>query len=278
MWSIGIYVGPSPFDLAAPPGMNNPVLTHMSVTDVAAKFVADPFMVRYEDIWYMFFEVLNTQAGKGEIGLATSNNGFDWTYQQIVLAEAFHLSYPYVFAWRDEYYMVPETLQAGAVCLYKAAHFPTRWLNMGRLFKGSYADPSIFQYDDRWWVFACSTPYQHDTLRLYVADDLMGPWQEHACSPIVQGNKHNARPSGRVLALNDRIVRFAQDCVPTYGNQLRAFEVSQLTSSVYIEQENQNSPILTASGSGWNSLGMHHIDPHRLADGQWIACVDGLGA
>jgi hypothetical protein len=24
-------------------------------------------------------------------------------------------------------------------------------------------------------------------------------------------------------------------------------------------------------------LGMHHIDPHMLADGQWIACVDGLG-
>src|SRR5450432_1994393 len=231
MWSIGIYVGASPFTLRSPAHRENPVLTCEHVSDVAAKFVADPFMVRHDGIWYMFFEVMNKQTGKGEIGLATSNNGFDWTYQQIVLAETFHLSYPYVFAWHDEYFMVPETLQAGGVCLYKAEAFPTRWLKVGQLIKGGYGDPSLFNYDDRWWIFACSTPYQQDTLRLYVADDLMGPWQEHACSPIVQDNKHNARPGGRVLVLNDRVVRFAQDCLPTYGSQLRAFEILQLTSS-----------------------------------------------
>jgi hypothetical protein len=32
---------------------------------------------------------------------------------------------------------------------------------------------------------------------------------------------------------------------------------------------------LSASGRGWNGSGMHHIDPHRMEDGRWIACVDG---
>ena len=78
MWSIGIFVGESPFHLATPRDTVNPVLTRESVSDVPAGFVADPFMVRRDGGWYMFFEVLNQQANNGEIGLATSGNGLKW--------------------------------------------------------------------------------------------------------------------------------------------------------------------------------------------------------
>ena len=278
MWSIGIYIGESPFHLRAPRGTNNPVITCENVSDVRARFVADPFMVRRDGVWYMFFEVLNQQTEKGNIGLAISVNGLDWTYQQIVLTELFHLSYPCVFEWNQHHYMIPETLEARAVRVYKADDFPTRWSYVGQLIKGNCADPSIFHFDGRWWMFACSTPYQHDTLRLYFADELMGPWVEHAASPIVVGNKRSARPGGRVLVFDDRIIRFAQDCIPRYGTQLRAFEVSELTTSTYKEKEAQSSPVLTAGKQGWNGLGMHHIDPHLMPDGQWIACVDGFSA
>src|SRR5437016_1587707 len=107
MWSIGIYSGESPFHLDATQGLSNPVLTRESVNDVSARFVADPFMILVDDIWHMFFEVLNQQTNKGEIGLATSDTGHVWVYQQIVLTEQFHLSYPYVFEWDGEYYMTP---------------------------------------------------------------------------------------------------------------------------------------------------------------------------
>ena len=29
------------------------------------------------------------------------------------------------------------------------------------------------------------------------------------------------------------------------------------------------------TGEGWNKDRMHHVDPHQLEDGSWIACVDG---
>lgn len=276
MWSIGIYSGNSPYHLAPLPDVANPVLSGQSVRDVSASFVADPFMIQVKGVWYMFFEVLNALTDKGEIGLAISDNGFDWLYQEIVLSEAFHLSYPYVFEWQGEYYMIPETLKAEAVSLYKAQSFPTHWSYLGPLINGSFADPSIFHFDNRWWMFACSTPYQHNELRLYSAEELMGPWKEHPKSPIVEGNKRMARPAGRVTILNDKVIRFAQDCIPLYGSQVRAFEISQLTTTSYVEAEHASSPVLTASGSGWNGLGMHHVDPHLLPDGRWIACVDGF--
>src|SRR5262249_62359225 len=58
VWSIGIYTGKSPFALRPPAGVVNPVLTAQHVTDVRARYVADPFMLRHESSWYMFFEVL----------------------------------------------------------------------------------------------------------------------------------------------------------------------------------------------------------------------------
>jgi hypothetical protein len=274
MWSIGIYVGDSPFQLTSASNLENPVLSQQDVTDVPASFLADPFMIQVNEVWYMFLEVMNPKTDKGEIGLATSLNGLTWDYQQIVLDEPFHLSYPYVFQWNDAYYMVPETLQPGAIRLYRASSFPKRWVYVKEMIKGEFADTSICYFAGKWWLFTCPTPHQHNMLRLFFAEDLMGLWTEHPKSPIVQDNIHNARPAGRVVVFNERVIRYAQDCYPKYGTQVRAFEISELTPTTYIETENSYSPILTATGSGWNGKGMHHIDPH-FVKGQWIACVDG---
>lgn len=277
LWSIGIYEGESPLRLRPPEGVNNPILSCRDVADVRASFVADPFMIRVGDDWLMFFEVMNREARRGEIGLAASGDGVRWTYRQIVLREPYHLSYPHVFGWRDEYYMIPEAVQSNSVRLYRATRFPTEWAFVTTLLEGVYADPSVFRFDGRWWMFACSTPYGHDTLRLYFADDLAGAWTEHPSSPIVSGNARTARPGGRVLVMGDRVVRFSQDCYALYGNSVRAFEISELTTAGYREREAGAGPILAASGAGWNGAGMHHVDAHLKRDGQWIACVDGLG-
>jgi len=278
MWSIGIYAGASPFELGPPPGTINPVITRESVTDVPAAFVADPFMVQAGGTWYMFCEVLNQRTNKGEIALATSLNGFDWFYQQIILSEPFHLSYPYVFDWGGAYYMVPEALESGGVCIYRADPFPTRWTLVHRLLCTPCADPSIFWFAGSWWLFACTTPYQHDELSLYHAATLSGPWLEHPASPIVRDDKRSARPAGRVLVFDNQIIRFTQDCLPRYGTQIRAFTVGELSTSSYREDEHPMSPVLKASGHGWNALGMHHVDAHELSPGRWIACVDGFAA
>lgn len=91
-WSIGIYIGESPFNFVSPENISNPVLTAKNVTDVAADFVADPFMIKENSTWYMFFEVMNSRTQQGDIGLAITNDGLKWVYKQIVLDEPFHLS------------------------------------------------------------------------------------------------------------------------------------------------------------------------------------------
>jgi hypothetical protein len=275
MWSIGIYSGTSPYKLSPVEAVLNPILTARHVTDINGKFVADPFMIRIDNCWYMFFEVMNADNRKGEIAVATSRDGVQWLYRQIVLREPFHLSYPYVFEWDGQVYMVPETRGANAVILYRADSFPDKWSAAATLIRVNAADPSLFHNPEGWWMFVCPAPFAHDVLRLYYSDQLAGPWIEHPMSPIVSGSQRTARPGGRVLTFEDRVVRYTQDCFPVYGTAVRAFDITVLTRSAYFERENPSSPVLGATGTGWNGRGMHHLDAHLMPDGRWIACVDG---
>jgi hypothetical protein len=277
VWSIGMYGGNSPHAFFPLAGVSNPVLTRTDVTDVPAIFVADPFMIRVGGTWHLYFEVMNLRSGKGEIGLATSADGRAWTYQQIVLAEPFHLSYPYVFSFEGEFYLVPESFQAGGVRLYRAASFPTQWTLASVLLTGPYlADSSVVQFDDRWWLFVeTAGGNRHDTLRLFLSDQLQGPWREHLASPIRRNDPYNARPAGRVQVIDGRVIRYAQGCLPAYGTDVRAFEITELTATRYEERQLGRVPLLGPGKDGWNAGGMHHVDPHRLADGTWLTCVDG---
>ena len=274
-WAIGLFCGPSPVALAPHPGVRNPVLTRRDVTDRAASFVADPFLQRVSDQWYMFFELKDYEREKGVIALARSDDSLVWSYEGVVLEEPYHLSYPYVFAAGGDHFMVPETLDAGAVRLYRATAFPTRWEHIADLVPGRHADPSIFEADGTWWVFTCSAPFRHDTLRLFGADCLSGPWREHPESPVRQNDPRRARPAGRVVRAGGDLFRFAQDCRPRYGTSVRAFEITVLSRHRYQEVELAGGPVLSPGPPGWQGAGMHHVDALRCAAGGWLACVDG---
>lgn len=255
------------------PGVpSNPVLTKNDVTDViGVQFVADPFVLYAEGAWYMFFEAW---AAYGKIGLAVSYDGLNWVYHQVVLDTGYHLSFPVVFYHNGDWYLLPESSEEDKVQLFRATSFPYNWEEDAIILSGdAYVDPSIFWFDNTWWMFA-GTSGSNDC-RLFYSDTLKSGWTEHPMSPIVQGNNSKARPAGRTLVLEDgRIIRLAQKSDVTYGEAVRAFDVDFLTRSVYSETEIPESPILEASGSGWNSGGMHHCDPFWITD-RWIAAVDG---
>lgn len=272
-WSIGVYTGTSPFALQDPEHISNPVLTGKDVTDIDAAFVADPFMVVEDDRMSMFFEVLNRANSQGDLGYAESGDGKHWKYKKIIIDEPFHLSYPYVFQWEGEYYLIPESHEDLSIRLYRATKFPGEWQFVKRMLHGEhYVDPSIFRANGMWWMFYTSPA--NDALNLYYADHLMETWLPHPMNPIVKLNKHTSRPGGRVLAHDGHLYRFTQDTDPWYGIQVFAFEIEELSKTAYREKLVSEKPVVAMSGDGWNAYGMHHVDPH-FYNGQWMAAVDG---
>lgn len=275
-WAIAMYRGPSPLALTPAPGVPLPVLGARDVIDADAEFVADPFMVAAPDGgWHLFFEVMNRSTGLGEVAVATSPDATTWSYRQVVLAELHHLSYPQVFAWDGDHWMVPETSAERCVMLYRAVDYPTKWERDGDLLSGlPFNDATLFRHGGRWWMLTeTAEQVRSDTLRLYSADDLRGAWVEHPASPIVAGDATIARPAGTVIDHDGRLVRFAQDCANDYGKRVRAFEIVELSPSTYLERP--LGVVLEPAGAGWNDLGMHQVAAHRTEAGDWLACVDG---
>lgn len=276
-WTIGIYRSDSPFHFNELQGWINPLLRAEDVTDIPAKFVADPFLVREGETWNLFFEVYNNDTQQGDLAVATSKNTWIWNYEKVILDEPFHLSYPYVFNWEGEYYLIPESYEDNSIRLYRAEEFPTRWSYVKTLVDGrDYVDNSIVFYNEKWWLFSSVT--SNDTLYLHYADSLTGPWKEHPLSPVVTGDVHKSRPSGRLLIYENKLFRFTMDVDPPSGtHQVMVYEITEITPDRYAEELAQETPVVMPSGSGWNGQAMHQIDPVQVDSDSWIVSVDGFG-
>ena len=275
-WSIGIYQGDSPFHIKEVANITNPVLRPSDVNDVNAEFVADPFVIKNKEKYYMFFEVYNRDSRKGDIGLAESSNGMNWEYKKIILQESFHLSYPYVFKWKEKYYLIPESHQDLSVRLYEAESFPFKWKYKKELLSGyHFVDASVIRYNEKWWMFV--SVQENDVLNLYFSDTLMGEWKKHPKSPVARNNAHISRPGGRLFEFSNKLFRIAQDDSPNYGSQVYMFEIMKINENEYKEKPVSDAPIIKGSGKGWNADAMHHIDFFDVKNNQWTAIVDGLG-
>ncbi len=278
-WVIGMYRGPSPIQLFPQSGVTNPILTAKDVTDIKARFVADPFMVEHNSGYYLFFEVLNDKRDTGEIGYAFSSDCLQWEYRKIILKERFHLSYPYLLFHEGHCYMIPECADSGGIQLYRAKHFPEQWQHISTLVKGhgrhaALADPSIFCYRNRWYLFSyCG---KDKSLHLFTSAILTGTWQEHPKSPVVSGTPHFARPGGRVIIHEGRIYRYAQDETPNYGTRVWAFLITELSEESYSEVPATKEAVVAPGNEWWNRSGMHTVDAHQTKTGEWIALVDGF--
>lgn len=270
LWSIGLAEGDEPFRLSAP---DKPILRARDITDTAARMVADPFAVKHSGEWFLFFEIDSVSTQQGEIGLASGKRPDELTYRGIVLDEPFHLSYPCVFKWQKQWYMIPETHQANVIRLYRADSFPTGWTAEVDLLAGNYQDPTPFRFKNRWWMFA--TTGQNENLHLFYADELAGPWTSHPQNPVIRNDRRRARCGGKPREVDGRLIRFAQDCQERYGHRVLAFEITRLTPTDYAEKPLPENPILEPDGSGWNANRMHQLDLHRTETGKWIGFTDG---
>jgi hypothetical protein len=275
IWTIGIYTGPSPFQLSPPPNIRNPVLTGRDVNDLAVDTLAHPFMVIEGSKYYLFFTAKDHKTDKGGIGLAESTNGRNWKYRRAVIHESFVLSHPYVFKWQGGYYMIPEAHTETSVRLYRATAFPDKWEYEKDLMKGDhFISPTLVRYKDMWWMFTIASG--NETLRLFYASDLKGQWTEHPLSPIVKKDLKIARPAGRPFVIDGKLYRLGMDCYPTYGNQVHAFQITDISPTTYSERMIE-TPLVKASSKGWNAEAMHHVDAHQIGKNKWIAAVDALG-
>ncbi|MCF4102134.1 hypothetical protein L1I30_10685 [Gillisia sp. M10.2A] len=215
-------------------------------------YIADPFYIQEAGIYYLFVELKGRE--NADIALFTSNNGQEYSYQGIVLNESFHLSYPQVFKYKKEYYMLPETNETNQVLLYKAQNFPYNWIIEDTLIKNTrLKDPTILLSKDRNLIIGVDDKL---TQFIYEADSLRGKWNE--VENYKQGWGNETRPAGRFFRLDENWYLPVQDRSLGYGSGVSIYKL-QLKDRLELVKE--KSRYLEAQKKiKWFNRGMHHLD------------------
>jgi hypothetical protein len=232
-------------------------------------FLADPFFVKEKDTFYLFFEHKKTKSN-ADVGLLTSTDGKNYTYRGTVLTQKFHLSYPQVFKYKNEFYMLPESKQANSVLLYKAHHFPFDWRICDTLISNvRLKDPSIY-VSDTLNIMVTSD----DKLNMYVyqADSLFGKWKLHKKPIVIMGSE--ARPGGRFFADKKGLILPVQNCTNGYGYGLSLYCLSFKDGSYSTKKI---APFFLKAQSEIKEFnaGMHHLDIQQLDANHFYYVYDG---
>jgi hypothetical protein len=236
------------------------------------RFWADPFPVLREGRYHLFFEEYLYSVGRAHISVLTFGDDGRPGAAQVALATDHHLSYPNVFEWKNELYMLPEAAESGRVQLYRCVEFPHRWEPAAVLLEDTAGvDPTLVESDGRWWLFVTlAEPRTHnwnDELYLYYADTPLGPWKPHSRNPV-KSDVRGARPAGRIFARDGRLYRPAQDCSVRYGYGITVHEITRLDEVHY-----QEVPV-SIIRPDWHPglLGVHTLNAAgnlTVVDGQW---------
>ena len=207
---------------------------------------------------------------EADISLLTSVDGENYQYRGTVLTQKFHLSYPQVFKYKNDFYMVPESKQANAVLLYKAHRFPFDWKVCDTLISNvQLVDPSIYLSDTLNIMVA--TDYAKN-MYLYEADSLFGKWKLHRQPIALIGTE--SRAGGRFFADSKGLILPVQDFSNGYGCGLSLYRFSFKNGNYTLKREKKNYLSAKANIKEFNA-GMHQLDIQRLDDTHYYYVYDG---
>jgi hypothetical protein len=206
-------------------------------------FWADPFVITKDQEHFIFFEEFLYSSSKAHISLITIDKEGYCAKPVIVLDKPYHLSYPFVFEWQDEYYMIPDTSGNKTVALYKVTQFPYQWEFVMNLLEDTVLIDSTLLYEnDTWWLFGTTAANTftstNDQLLLYYSKDLFSQnWIPHPQNPIAT-DISKCRPGGKIFKINNNLFRPAQNNASRqYGYALSINKIVTLNETTYREEK-----------------------------------------
>lgn len=229
------------------------------LADDGRRFYADPFVIERGGRHHLFVEEFPYTSGRGVISVADLGEDGRFSVPRVVLEEPHHLSYPQVFRADGEIFMIPESSAARELVLYRADPFPDRWLRDTMLLEGrDFNDATLLETGGRYWLIGTER-YGYgsasDTMAVYSAASLRGPWEPHPLNPIAV-DRAAARPGGAFIRRGDSLVLPVQDGSRAYGGGLGLMELVRLDAGDVVFA----APRPIEAGPAWARAGIHTLN------------------
>jgi hypothetical protein len=205
------------------------------------RFWADPHVIYKEPNYYVFIEEYLYKTRRGHISVIEIDRDGNYKQPVPVLRNDCHLSFPFVFEWMGNYYMIPETSGKRTIELYECVHFPDEWKFKITLMKDVDAvDTTLFYLRGKWWLFtaiseeAAAVP-QVELFLFYSNELFTDQWYAHPLNPIVSDVKRT-RAAGSIFVKDGMVFRPSQDCSKMYGYGFDLNEIVALSEKEYYER------------------------------------------
>jgi len=271
-WKIGIIQN------------NNDILTENVLiidTNIDIKFtndyikkdfgVADPFI--YDK--YIFAEAINenllkiqinngikknnqyksTRHKGGIIVVGKLNKKKEIIFSDIISDKNFHLSYPLVFKYNNNSYMIPETYQAVELKLYKCIQFPFKWEFEKKILDGGYCDSTLFKIKDYYYIFTRTVKPDLNMCETYLfrTKDILN---ENLILYKKNILPNGYRGGGNVFNMNNKLYIPIQPPSIPYGKNLIIYEIIYNNNDISFKYNNK----ICISD---NFNGIHHISNYN---------------
>lgn len=192
---------------------------------------ADPFVKEIDGHTFLLFEMYDRLKGKGLIGYRKFD-GIKWGKPKVLIEDATHLSYPFVYEENGKMYIMPESNRAGH--LYRVELSLTDGeltiSNKTVLKTGRYADTTRLELSGKTYYF--TTPIIKDNvseLKIY-CDGF-----ESDVKIDSRIDSTNARMGGAFITDGGNVYRVSQDCGEGYGKALN-FSKCRIIDGTYTEE------------------------------------------
>ncbi|WP_457557125.1 glucosamine inositolphosphorylceramide transferase family protein [Candidatus Harpocratesius sp.] len=210
--------------------------------------LADPFGIKIENREIVVVESLNPSSYLGHL------SKFDIFRQSAEIKTSeiekikiinhnsnnsiFHYSYPYIFQHEHMIYCIPETSQQNKIILYQFEDDFNK-LNKKKVLIENFSsvDPTIFKYQNRWWLFCCLKEKGSPPTKLFIfySNDLFGQWIPHKQNPV-KIDIQTSRSAGKPFFYRNQLIRPSQDCSKSYGYRIILNQIIELNPFVFREK------------------------------------------
>lgn len=245
----------------------NNIISSEDIKNSESLFLADPFFIIENDSIYLFVENQEKNKAANIDLFIIADSSID--HKGTILDMETHISYPQVFFYDNDYYMLPETKRSNNLLLYKSNSFPYKWSISDTLMKNiRVKDPTIMIGENYHVIFTCNDDLE---LIMYCSDTLFSGWEE--CENYTKYFGNEVRPAGRIFEVNDKTFIPMQNQKLGYGTSVSLFEIVIKDNSIKLIKE--MSGFLTPQiGKQHFNSSMHHIDIQEH-NGSYIYFYDG---
>jgi hypothetical protein len=192
------------------------------------RFLADPFYHPLEK--GILVEALKSSTGLGVILHISADE------VRPLLSGPGHFSYPATISSDRRNYLIPEVCEWSSPRIFSLSAEgaqPSGEITLPA--PSRLVDPTLFEWNGTVYLFANDASEGGPILRLWMADSVAAPFEEHPLSPILI-SPAGARMGGGIVEQEDGLFRVGQDGRGEYGDGVVLFRIEELSRNAYRER------------------------------------------